>query len=120
LQDVFWANLLCKDSLLRKSDELSGKTRNFFEGLKEYQIENNEQNKIVYAKDIRKHFRLHPQQVKRYFEELEGRGFIKCKSRSFKNGNEYEITVWDDYEQLKNGINLLDKILEQLKMNNEK
>ena len=36
LEDVEWANYLCKDSLLRKSDELGGKTRNFFESLKEH------------------------------------------------------------------------------------
>jgi hypothetical protein len=51
LEDVEWANRLCRDNLLRKSDELSGKTRNFFESLKE--LVNQMDVKTFYAKDIR-------------------------------------------------------------------
>jgi DNA primase len=115
LEDVEWANYLCKDSLLRKSDELGGKTRNFFESLKELQNEVQKGNPIFYAKDTRKYFRLHPMQLKRFLDELEGRGFIKCKSRSNKTGNEYEIMVWDDYQMLKNGVNMLDDLVKKLK-----
>ena len=115
LEDVEWANYLCKDSLLRKSDELGGKTRNFFESLKELLNESQKGNPVFYAKDIRKYFRLHPMQLKRFLDELEGRGFIKCKSRSNKTGNEYEITIWDDYEMLKNGVNMLDILVDKLK-----
>lgn len=115
LEDVEWANYLCKDSLLRKSDELGGKTRNFFESLKELLNEFQDGNPVFYAKDIRKYFRLHPMQLKRFLDELEGRGFIKCKSRSNKTGNEYEIVIWDDYQLLKNGINMLDVLVEKLK-----
>ena len=115
LEDVEWANYLCKDSLLRKSDELGGKTRNFFESLKKLLTDVQKTNAIFYVKDVRKYFRLHPMQLKRYLDELEGRGFIKCKSRSNKTGNEYEIMVWDDYQMLKNGINMLDTLVEKLK-----
>jgi hypothetical protein len=115
LEDVEWANYLSKDSLLRKSDELGGKTRNFFESLKGLLTESQRGNPVFYAKDIRKYFRLHPMQLKRFLDELEGRGFIKCKSRSNKTGNEYEITTWDDYEMLKNGVNMLDILVDKLK-----
>lgn len=115
LEDVEWANYLSKDSLLRKSDELGGKTRNFFESLKGLLNESQKGNPVFYAKDIRKYFRLHPMQLKRFLDELEGRGFIKCKSRSNKTGNEYEITTWDDYEMLKNGVNMLDILVDKLK-----
>lgn len=115
LEDVEWANYLCKDNLLRKSDELGGKTRNFFESLKELQTETQKGNPVFYAKDIRKYFRLHPMQLKRFLDELEGRGFVKCKNRSNKTGNEYEITIWDDYQMLKNGVNMLDNLVERLK-----
>ncbi|NLI42036.1 MAG: toprim domain-containing protein [Caldisericales bacterium] len=114
-EDVEWANYLCKDNLLRKSDELGGKTRNFFESLKELQTETQKSNPVFYAKDIRKYFRLHPMQLKRFLDELEGRGFVKCKNRSNKTGNEYEITIWDDYQMLKNGVNMLDNLVERLK-----
>jgi DNA primase len=115
LEDVEWANYLCKDSLLRKSDELGGKTRNFFESLKELQSGLQQGNPLFHVKDVRKYFRLHPMQLKRFLDELEGRGFIKCKSRSNKTGNEYEIMAWDDYQVLKNGLNMLDKLVENLK-----
>jgi len=115
LEDVEWANFLSKDSLLRKSDELGGKTRNFFESLKRLLNESQKGNPVFYAKDIRKYFRLHPMQLKRFLDELEGRGFIKCKSRSNKTGNEYEVVIWDDYEMLKNGVNMLDILVDKLK-----
>lgn len=115
LEDVQWANFLCKDNLLRKSDELGGKTRSFFENLKSFLTEMQNGSAAFYAKDIRKYFRLHPMQLKRFLDELEGRGFIKCKNRSNKTGNEYEVTIWDDYQMLKNGIDILDKMVEKLK-----
>lgn len=115
LEDVQWANFLCKDNLLRKSDELGGKARSFFESLKSFLTERQNGVAAFYAKDIRKYFRLHPMQLKRFLDELEGRGFIKCKNRSNKTGNEYEVTTWDDYQMLKNGIGILDKMVEKLK-----
>lgn len=113
LEDVEWANYLCKDALLRKSDELGGKTRNFFESLKELIRQWN--IKSFYAKDIRRHYRMHPMELQRRLNELEARGLLRCVSRSNKPGNEYEISVWDDYEQLKSGIDLMDVILQELK-----
>ena len=113
LEDVEWANYLCKDALLRKSDELGGKTRNFFESLKELIKQWN--IKSFYAKDIRRHYRMHPMELQRRLNELEARGLLRCISRSNKPGNEYEISVWDDYEQLKSGIDLMDIILQKLK-----
>jgi DNA primase catalytic core len=113
LDDVEWANYLCKDNLLRKSDELGGKTRNFFESLKE--LIKQWEAKTFYAKEVRKYLRMHPMTLQRYFNELENRGLIRCVSRSNKPGNEYEISVWDDYEQLKSGINIMETVLQKLK-----
>ncbi len=112
LEDVEWANYLCRDALLRKSDELGGKTRNFFESLKEYIKE--QKTKTFYAKDIRRHFRMHPMELQRRLNELEARGLLRCVSRSNKPGNEYEIMIWDDYEQLRSGIDIMGTILENL------
>ena len=114
VDDVRWANHLCRESLLRKSDELSGKTRNFFESLKESQTTDNKQNPLFRAVEVRTRFRLHPMKLKRYLDELESRGLIRCKSRSQKTGNEYEILVWNDYEILLSGLDILDIILKQL------
>ncbi len=113
LEDVQWSNFLCKDNLLRKSDELGGKTRNFFESLKE--LVKQWDARTFYAKDVRKYLRMHPMTLQRHFVELERRGLLKCVSRSNKPGNEYEINVWDDFEQLKSGMDIMDTILEELK-----
>ncbi len=113
LEDVEWANYLCRDALLRKSDELGGKTRNFFESLKELIKEWNV--KTFYAKEIRRHYRMHPMELQRRLNELEARGLLRCVSRSNKPGNEYEIMIWNDYEQLRSGIDIMGAILENLK-----
>lgn len=113
LEDVQWANHLSKDTLLRKSDELGGKTRNFFESLKE--LVKQWEVKTFYAKDVRKYMRMHPMTLQRHFNELERRGLMRCISRSNKPGNEYEISVWNDFEELKSGIEMMDTILQKLK-----
>jgi len=118
LEDVRWANILSRENLLRKSDELSGKTRSFFESLKTFLADTSRNDAVFYAKDIRKYFRLHPMQIKRFLDELEGRGFIKCRSRHMKTGNEYEVLIWDDYQQLEAGVDALDKVLEGLEHEN--
>ena len=117
LKDVEWANYLSRDVLLRKSDELSGKTRQFFESLKEFIKE--QRAKTFYAKDIRRHFRMHPMELQRRLGELEARGLTRCVSRSNKPGNEYEIMIWDDYEQLRSGIDIMGTILEDLRKERE-
>ena len=117
LEDVEWANYLCRDALLRKSDELGGKTRNFFESMKEFIREL--KSRSFYAKEIRRHFRMHPMELQRRLNELEARGLIRCTSRSNKPGNEYEIIIWDDYDELRSGIDIMGIILENLKKEKE-
>jgi DNA primase len=112
LEDVRWANILSRENLLRKSDELSGKTRSFFESLKE--LLQQWKVKTFYAKDVRRFFRMHPMTLQRHVNELERRGLVRCVSRSNKPGNEYEVVVWDDFELLKSGLDIMDLVLEKL------
>ncbi len=112
LQDIEWANYLIKDSLLRKSDELSGQLRQFFEGLKQL---SEADHRSIYAKQVREHFRMHPMKANRYLRELEQRGYIQQIGGNRKSGYEYEISAWEEYEKLKSGIDILDEILERLK-----
>lgn len=111
VDDVRWANHLCRESLLRKSDELSGKTRNFFESLKESQIIDGQPMSLFRNGEIRSRFRLHPMQLKRYLDELESRELIRCRNRSMRTGHEYEILVWDDYQVLQSGLDILADIV---------
>ena len=112
--DIAWANDLIKDSFLRKSDELSGQLRQFFESLKRFAGEKSP-SEGIYAKQIRQHLRLHPMKVNRYLRELEQRGYIKQAGGNRKTGYEYEITAWDEYKKLKSGIDILDDILKQIR-----
>jgi len=113
-EDVEWANRLSRESLLRKSDELSGKARHFFESLKEIQIKEEKGNALFRSVEIRQRFRLHPMQLKRYLDELEQRNLICCKSRSRRFGNEYEILSWEDYRQLQSGLDVLEEVLRKI------
>lgn len=122
LEDVEWANFLSKEVLLRKSDELTGALRSFFEAVKRYLKEStsakasaDEKQKCFYVKPIREILRMNPMQVSRYLRELDARGYIQRTGGNRKKGYEYEILVWDDYEKLKSGINILDEILVKLK-----
>jgi DNA primase len=119
LEDIEWANYLIKDSLLRKSDELSGQVRQFFEGLKELAGSSNNPGSL-YAKHIREHFRMHPMKANRYLRELEQRGYLQMIGGNRKTGYEYEISAWDEYDKLKSGIDLLDDILKGLREKEEK
>jgi len=112
LQDIEWANYLIKDSLIRKSDELSGQVRQFFEGLKSLA---GSERRSIYAKQVREHFRMHPMKTNRYLRELEQRGYLQLAGGNRKSGYEYEISAWEEYEKLKSGIDILDEILERLK-----
>jgi DNA primase len=113
LEDIQCANWLVKETLLRKSDELSGDLRSFFEKLKNTLSQKKEQT--FYSKDIRQQLRMNPMKINRYLRELESRGYIGRSGGNRKYGFEYEITIWDEYEKLKSGINILDEILQKLK-----
>ncbi len=113
-EDIQWANFLIKDSLLRKSDELSGQVRRFFESLKSF-ADKKEEPKTIYAKEVREAFRMNPMTINRYLRELENRGYIQRNGGNRKTGFEYEIKAWDEYKKLKSGIDILDEILEKVK-----
>ncbi|MFM8913213.1 MAG: toprim domain-containing protein [Flammeovirgaceae bacterium] len=111
LTDIACANWLVKESLLRKSDELSGELREFFERLKV----STKKEQSFYAKQIREKFRMNPMRVNRYLRMLEHMGYINQTGGNRKNGFEYQVKAWEEYESLQAGINILDEHLEKLK-----
>jgi DNA primase len=116
-EDIYWANELVKEVLLKKSDELNGELRGFFEQLKSTvkATNPNNLNATFFAKDIRKVYRMHPMQLTRHLIQLERRGYIKQVSSNRKTGFEYQVTEWEEYSQLQEGVNIMDTILEKLK-----
>ena len=100
--------------MLRKSDELNGETRQFFESLKSMVRKENPKQSTFFARDIRQTLRMHPMKLTRFLSQLESRNLIKMVSNR-QSGYEYEITSFEDYELLKHGINILDRVLETAK-----
>lgn len=118
LDHIEWANKLCRESLLRKSDQLTGAQRTFFERLKAYlkgQGITEKNNKGFYSKDVRDHFRLHTQTLKRNMNALENIGLITRIGNNRKLSFEYMINVWDDYQLIQSGIDVLDGTLKELR-----
>lgn len=119
LDHIEWANKLCRESLLRKSDQLSGAQRTFFEKFKLFLKSKGitkENNKSFYSKDVREHFRLHTQVLKRYFNAFENLGLLERIGTNRKLSFEYQLNVWDDYEFIQNGIDTMGENLKELRL----
>ena len=115
LEDISWANRLVKESLLRKSDELNGQLRSFFEILKATISKRPEDQRAFYSKEIREQFRMNPMKANRYLRELEMWGYIRQVGGNRKIGFEYEVAAWEEYQHLQSGIDILDSTLQKLK-----
>jgi predicted transcriptional regulator len=114
LEDIAEANELMKEVLLRKADELSGATRNYFELLK-LSLQESKQSTFT-NKEIRKQLRLPGTTVRRYHNELLQNGYIKLQESKKQKGYCYEIVSYEEYNQLQNKITVvLDEILQQLR-----
>jgi hypothetical protein len=113
LEDIEWANRLLRDVLLSKSDELPRAVREFFEGLKAWV--KNEKLESFCARDLQQRLRLYPMKVNRYLRELESRYLIKRVGGNRKNGFEYQVHRWEEYGELVRGVNVLDRILRDLR-----
>jgi DNA primase/DNA-binding MarR family transcriptional regulator len=112
LQDIALANELSKQSLLHKSDELSGTERTFFEYLK--QTVTASQKESFQSNEIREKYRMHPMELKRRLDNLLARNYIKKVGGKHKGSYEYEIIAWEEYQILKRGLNIMDDILAEL------
>ena len=115
LEDIEEANEMMKDVLLRKSDELSGGTRNYFEELKA--ILPQEKISSFTNREIKKFFRhISITTVKRYNAELLQSGYIKKNESKKTKAWHFEIVSYEEYQQLQNRIaTVLDNILSELK-----
>lgn len=114
LEDIEEANVLMKHILLRKSDGLSGASRTYFETLKQYVKTNN--IKQFYNKEIRVVLRTEHSKQKKYMIELQQYGYVRKTEGDKKKGYQYEITNFEEYQELQARINtVLDDILDTLK-----
>ena len=98
IEDIEVAFSLLETTLLKKSDELTGACRSFFEQLKAWLRQND--TETFYSKEVRPAFRLSPSSLARYLYELERMGYIKIARGSRYKGFEYKVQSWDDLENL--------------------
>lgn len=113
IEDIAEANELLKQILLRKSDELNGATRNYFEELKQHLIKTGQGS--FTSTSIRNQLRISISSVKRYHAALMDAGLIKkVESRNTK-AYHYEIISKEEYAKLQSSIaTALDEALQQL------
>jgi hypothetical protein len=113
IEDIKEANQLLKEVLLRKSDMISGACRNYFERLKAYLREH--QQTTFTNKQISIMLRIPLSTIKRYHLQLINTQRIQLKEKDNTGRHLYEITNYEDYQQLKQSItNVLDEAIAQL------
>lgn len=107
IEDIQEANELIKEVLLRKSDSLTGATRNHLENLKKY-LQEHSQTRFTNA-EIRRNLRVKETTLRRYNNQLLSENYIKkVKNKNVKSYC-YEITDTEEYTNLKA---LIDKALQ--------
>ncbi|HWK05698.1 MAG TPA: hypothetical protein VNS58_18790 [Puia sp.] len=113
LEDIAAANQLMKEVLLRKSDDLTGACRNYFEQASQYLTSN--QLDTFTNRSISKALHLPLSTVKRHNLALLSAGYLTRKEEPETRSFIYQLTSQEEYQQLQTGIHqLLDSILQNL------
>ena len=103
IEDIKEANELIIDILLRKSDTITGATRNHLEKLKIYLQENN-QTTFTNA-EIRRNLRVKETTLRRYNAQLLAENYIQRVKKSKTKSYCFEVVDIDEYTNLKTQIN---------------
>jgi hypothetical protein len=115
LDDIAEANKLMKSILLRKSDNLSGACRNYFEQLKQWLQQ--ESKSSFTNREARTALNTGYSAQKHFMSTLQQGYYINKQETTGdkKNGYQYEIVSPQEYEQLKARIShVLDEILQKI------
>jgi predicted transcriptional regulator len=108
LEDIEQANLLLKEILLRKSDEISGTCRNYLEELKSY-LKAAKKERFG-ALEVRRKLRIAKTSQWRFHKQLEESQLIKKVKIKGRQAYHYEITGQQDYQNMQQQI---DKVLQE-------
>jgi len=95
-EDIEAAFNLLETTLLKKSDELNDACRTFFERLKAWLKQNNQES--FYSRDIRTALRVAPSSLQRYLYDLERMGYVAIGKGNRYKGFEYKVQTWDDMQ----------------------
>jgi len=97
LEDIEEANKLMKEVLLRKTDDLNGATRNYFERLKDW-LKKEDKNSFTNA-SARQALKVNASNQKRYMIALQEWGLVGKVKGDKKNGFAYEVRTYEDQVQ---------------------
>jgi energy-coupling factor transporter ATP-binding protein EcfA2 len=117
IEDIQEANQLIKEILLRKSDTLTGASRNHLENLKNYLKQNN-QTQFTNA-EIRRNLKVKETTLRRYNNQLLVENYIKKVKNKTVKSYSYEIVNTEEYNDLKATINkALQECITQIQLAN--
>tara|TARA_B110000046_G_scaffold183427_1_gene219544 strand:- start:185 stop:1711 length:1527 start_codon:yes stop_codon:yes gene_type:complete len=115
IEDIKEANELIIEVLLRKSDTLTGATRNHLESLKNY-LEENKQTTFT-SSEIRRKLRLKESTLRNYNKQLLLEGYLKKVKAEKGKMYHYEVIDINEYTNLKEQINsALSKCIEAINL----
>lgn len=114
--DIEWAFKLLRDVMFRKSDELSGAAREFYEWLKQWELKTITKKTGFYASEIRLQNRIHPRTLSRYLQELTDYGLLAIVGGNrHKTGYSYKVITNKDYQALQQSIDeQIKKVMETI------
>jgi DNA replication protein DnaD len=101
-QDIENGFKYLKNVLFRRSDELNGAVRDFYEKLKTITAQNALQKFKV--SDIRQHIKLTPRSIQQYLKELLEYGYLHITGGKQRLGYEYELLHGTSENQLQQSI----------------
>ena len=111
-EDIQEANRLMKPVLLRKSDDLNGATRNYFERLKSW-LQAEDKNSFTNA-GARQALKVNTSNQKRYMIALQEWGLVEKVKGDQKNGYAYRVVSYEDQINRNQRIEaVMDEILKQ-------
>lgn len=109
IQDIEEATEILFESIILKVDELDGSLRQFFERLKKY-VKN--ENQEFLQREIRQEFALSKTQVQRYINSLLELEYIKQTGGFANKGIKYKISYWDNHQKLR--VEIKDYLMNQI------
>jgi hypothetical protein len=98
IEDIEQATEILFESIVLKVDELDGSLRQFFERLKKY-VKNENQDFIL--REVRQHLNSSKTQVFRYIQTLTELEYVKQIGGYSNKGIKYKISYWDNYQKLR-------------------
>lgn len=109
IEDIEQATEILFESIILKVDELDGSLRQFFERLKKY-VKN--ENQEFLQREIRQEFALSKTQVQRYINSLLELEYIKQTGGFANKGIKYKISYWDNHQKLR--VEIKDYLMNQI------